>query len=329
MQRHLTIAALVAAVAFLPATAAPAHYGDDSQREGAYEIALIGDMPYGDVGRAQFPNVINEINGSHVEFTVFDGDLKNGKERCDQPLYDLAATGYASFRSPLVYVPGDNEWTDCDRASNGSYDPNERLALVRKMFASTPTSLGQRTLPLQRQSAEYPENIRWSFGHVVYIGLNVPGSDNNAPQFDATGKQVDGDLAEYTARNAANLAWLRELFAVAAQQHAAAVAIVLQANMWSTEDTTAHFADTKAELARLTIAFPGQVLLVNGDSHVLIVDKPLTDKKGNVIENFTRLQTFGSAQNHWVSATVDPRDPQAFTFHQHIVAADVPAYTAP
>jgi hypothetical protein len=61
-------------------------------------------------------------------------------------------------------VPGDNEWTDCDRASNGSYNPNERLALVRKMFAATPNSLGQRTIGLQRQSPSYPENVRWNYG---------------------------------------------------------------------------------------------------------------------------------------------------------------------
>jgi hypothetical protein len=37
-------------------------------------------------------------------------------------VYDLAAKNFAAFQAPLVYVPGDNEWTDCDRASNGSYN---------------------------------------------------------------------------------------------------------------------------------------------------------------------------------------------------------------
>ncbi len=219
--------------------------------------------------RAQFPNVIADINRHRLAFTAFDGDLKNGKERCDQPQYDLAAQNFAAFRDPLVYVPGDNEWTDCDRPSNGSYDPNERLALVRRMFAATPQSLGQRTLRLERQSADYPENVRWARGPVTYVGLNVPGSDNNAPQFDATGKQVDGDAAEYTARNAANLAWLDSSFAAARDAHSAAVMVVLQADMWS------------------------------------------------------------AGQNHWVSATVDAHDPDVFTFHQHVVAANVPVYVKP
>jgi hypothetical protein len=197
------------------------------------------------------------------------------------------------------------------------------------MFASTARSLGRRTLPLIRQSAAYPENIRWSAGRVTYIGLNVPGSDNNAPQFDSTGKQVDGDAAEYAARNAADLAWLAQSFAAAKAAHAAAVMVVIQADMWATADPTAHYADTKVALARQVIAFGRPVVLVNGDTHVLRIDKPLTDKAGNVLENFTRVQTFGSTQNHWVSATVDPRDPDVFTFHQHIVRANEPRYVAP
>jgi hypothetical protein len=37
---------------------------------------------------------------------------------------------------------------------------------------------------LERQ-AGYPENVRWAYGPVTYVGLNVTGSDNNTPQFDA------------------------------------------------------------------------------------------------------------------------------------------------
>ncbi len=316
----------IAAVGIGRAVAGEDENGSHRQK---YEIGLIGDMPYGDAGRAQFPNVIADINRHRLAFTTFDGDLKNGKERCDQPLYDLAAEQYAEFDDPLIYVPGDNEWTDCDRASAGSYDPNERLALVRRMFASGPLSFGHHKLALQRQSAQYPENIRWQLGAVTYVGLNVPGSDNNAPQFDSTGKQVDGDPAEYTARNSANLAWLDQSFAVARAAHSVAIMVVLQADMWSAADPVAHFADTKTALARLTIDFPGQVLLVNGDSHFLQIDKPLKDTAGATIEHFTRVQTFGSDQNHWVSATVDPRDPNVFTFRQHIVSANVPVYVKP
>jgi hypothetical protein len=68
------------------------------------------------------------------------------------------------------------------------------------------------------------------------------------------------------------------------------------------------------------------------------MDKPLTDYATtnaaglagpNVVENFTRVTTFGEAQNHWVSVTIDPDDPNVFAFHQHLIAADIPAYTPP
>ena len=155
MRKPYIVAAVVAAVALstvvgIGVAAASSDGQADDHRNNPYEIGLIGDMPYGPTGRAQFPNVIADINTHKLAFTTFDGDIKNGSERCDQPIYDAALANFNAFNDPLVYIPGDNEWTDCDRASNGSYDPNERLALVRTMFDSTPRSLGQRTIGLQQ-----------------------------------------------------------------------------------------------------------------------------------------------------------------------------------
>ena len=65
-----------------------------------------------------------------------------------------------------------------------------RLALERLLFTSTDQSLGEKTLTLARQSAEggsyalYSENVRWRLGPVVYIGLNVQGSNDNYPYPD-------------------------------------------------------------------------------------------------------------------------------------------------
>ena len=42
------------------------------------------------------------------------------------------------FEDPLVYTPGDNEWTDCHRANNGAYNPLERLAFVRSTVLRPP-----------------------------------------------------------------------------------------------------------------------------------------------------------------------------------------------
>jgi len=102
--------------------------------------------------------------------------------------------------------------------------------------------------------------------------------------------------------------------------------------------TTTHFADTKRELFVQTTAFGGQVLLVNGDSHHFVTDKPLTDyattnaaglSGANVVENLTRVTGFGEDQNHWLSVLADPRDPNVFSVQQHVIAQNVPAYTPP
>jgi hypothetical protein len=323
-----------------------------------YEVGLFGDMPYGDFGRAQYPALLASMNRADLAFSLFDGDIKNGSEPCyanfdgssvaagKSDVYQYALRHSNRLEAPVVVVPGDNEWTDCDRTKIiPNFDSVRRLQYERKIFYPTNQSLGQRTMTVTRQSKDYPENVRWTAGPVTYIGLNVPGSDNNwvDPARDGT---AEGPAAEshreYRARNRANLAWLSASFTAARHAHSKAVMIVLQADMWdpfaAAENALGHYADTKAALARLVIGFGKPVVLVNGDSHSFEVDKPLTDaatvnaagdEGPNVIENFTRVTTFGEAQNHWVSATIDANDPNVFTFHQHIVAANLPTYTLP
>jgi hypothetical protein len=45
--------------------------------------------------------------------------------------------------------------------------------------------------------------------------------------------------------------------------------------------------------------------------------------KGTLVENFTRVQTFGSGFNHWVELTIDPRSDSLWTFTPRIVKANI------
>jgi hypothetical protein len=72
-----------------------------------------------------------------------------------------------------------------------------------------------------------------------------------------------------------------------------------------------------------SLAFPGQVVLVHGDGHYFKIDQPISGPKGGVVANFTRVETFGARNTHWVSATIDANDPNVFTFRPRIVAANV------
>jgi hypothetical protein len=352
--------ALTGAVLATATGSADAH-GD--HRDQRIQIGVFGDMPYGPYGRAHFPAVLRDINRSRLNFSVFVGDTKNGSDPCyadphpsdpanptpegavadaaHPDVYKAALGAFDSLRRPVVYVPGDNEWTDCDRTSitdGKASDSNDRLAYLRKLSYRSARSLGRHRMLVTRQSAEYPENVRWRRGPVTFIALNIPGSDNNFSLGGKEGPAAEAQ-AEYAARNSANLRWIRAGFASARSHGSKSVALFIQADMWDPEATSlTHYADTKRVLFEQTTSFKGQVLLVNGDSHHFEIDKPLTDyattnaaglEGPNTVENFTRTTGFGEDQNHWTSITVNRRDANLFAIHQHIVAANVPTYQPP
>jgi hypothetical protein len=310
-----------------------------------YTVGLFGDMPYNARGKAEYPNLLADIDASKVSFSVFDGDLKAGGDgACTDSLYTTSIAHFNSLERPLVWVPGDNDWTDCwgrYGPGTGGFDPIERLNHERQLFASTDQSLGQKTLTLTRESSEggpyalYSENVRWVYGPVVFVGLNVQGSNDNYPYAGVDGEtrsdaEIARQRAEHDAREAANVHWLDESFAYAKQIGAKGIMIVWQAD--PNFNNEQHLSDTRSydgydqivpALRADTIAFPGQVALVHGDSHYFKLDKPLNSPSGKVLANFTRVETFGATNNHWVSATIDPSDPNLFVFEPRMVAANV------
>jgi Calcineurin-like phosphoesterase len=287
-------------------------------RPAKFEFALIGDVPYTPVHEAQYENMIAEINREHVAFTVHDGDIKSGSTLCDDLVYANELARFERFRRPVIYTPGDNEWTDCHRANNGGYDPLTRLALLRSvLFADPATSYGERELELSHQGPKYPENARWTHGRVTFATVHVVGSNNNR------GRNPENDV-EYAARNAANLDWLNQTFEQAAAQGSVAVVIVIQANPFEANTVIPSGFDEFLGVLRVrTLAFDGNVMLVHGDTHTFRIDKPLLTATGARIENFTRVETFGNPDAHWIRVGVDANNPEVFTFEMEIVAQNV------
>ena len=330
------------AAAPLSATASDRDRDRDRDDDDAFTFALWGDMPYlaADITGPKVPALIADINAARVSFSLFDGDIKSGSSLCNDDVYAVAAARFNEFRAPLVYVPGDNEWTDCHRVNNGGFNALERLEYVRKTMFATPFSFGKRTLRLQHQGplgGVYSENTRFVHRGVAFLGLNVPGSNNNqvkagectSSKSARTQADCDADNAEYAARDAANIEYLRDTFARATERGLRGVMVVIQADpsfdLPETETfderTLPGFDGYNAFLAALlqeTKAFAGQVALVHGDTHFFKVDKPLVNQ-ANLVANFTRVETFGSPNIHWVQVTVDPRSRNLFTFEPMIV----------
>ena len=259
---------------------------------------------------------MQEMSNEELAFVIHAGDIKSGFDVCDDATMLWNRKLFDSSRHPLIYVPGDNDWTDCHRENNGSYDPLERLHRLREIFHAGSQSLGRRTIPLARQSdtphhSSYRENVRWQHGVVLFVGLNVPGSNNNY------GRSVASD-AEYRHRNAANLAWLTESFELANRRLMRAVVVVMHANplfeLPETEVKRRGYNEFLKHLHAETIAFGKPVLLVHGDTHNQRVDHPLFDTRtGRALRNFTRVEAFGSPFLGWVKVTVDTEKPELFT----------------
>jgi hypothetical protein len=339
----LVLAAAAAIYVGVAQGAGPASPGVGRGPE-TYTVGLFGDMPYNTLGRSQYPNLLADINSAGVAFSVFDGDLKAGGDgACTDSLYTTSLSNFNRLERPLVWLPGDNDWTDCwgrYGPGTGDADPIERLNHERQLFASSDQSLGKKTLTLTRESSEsgaygqYSENVRWTYGPVVFVGLNVQGSNDNYPYAGVDGEtrdqsEIDRQRAEESARKAANIHWLNESFDYAKQIGAKGVMVIWQAD--PNFNNEQHLADTRSwdayagyvdALRNDTIGFAGQVALVHGDSHYFKMDKPLNGPSGGVLANFTRVETFGARNTHWVSATIDPNDPNLFVFEPRIVPAN-------
>ena len=106
-------------------------------------------MPYGDPAQAAFPAFVAGINADpDVAMVTHLGDIKSGSTTCDDQRFATVRHDFDGFADPLVYTPGDNEWTDCHRANNGGYHPLERLAAVRSLFFSAPRQTSGEPVPV-------------------------------------------------------------------------------------------------------------------------------------------------------------------------------------
>lgn len=262
---------------------------------------MFGDTPYTQDEEARFPDLVAEMNREELSFVVHVGDFKSAYSACTDELYFERRQWFELSRHPFVFVPGDNEWTDCARPFAGGRDPLERLQKLREMFVAGAASLGQRRIRLARQSDltprahDYPEHSRWEHRGVLFVTLNAPGPSNNVRMPE-----------EHSRRSAAIREWLQGSFQHARTKSLSAVVVLMQANPWGFSGHPRRgFAELVGTLSAQARNFPGEVLLVHGDTHRYRVDRPLSDPaSGAPLANFTRVEVFGSPEMNWVRVKV-------------------------
>ncbi|WP_051243097.1 hypothetical protein [Azohydromonas australica] len=299
---------------------------------GGFAFALIGDVPYGTREVPQVDALIRALNAdAELAFVLHVGDIKSGAERCDDGLLRERLRQMQQVRAPLVYTPGDNEWTDCHRPLNGGYVPTERLALLRRLFFAEPgRSLGRQPMAVRSQALEDPahaafvENVMFERQRVLFATLHVVGSRNDLLPWVGVDYRdnVSGTNAqrgtEFETRQAANLAWLDRLFGEAQRRGAAAVVVAMHANlrieMQAGIPKRQGFDAVVERLRTRAAAFGRPVLLLHGDYHGFHMDQPW-NREGAAeprLPNVTRVQSYGSPHVHWVKVRVAPGAQQVF-----------------
>jgi hypothetical protein len=322
-----------------------------AQQSQTFQFALIGDMPYTSVQEQEFTRLLDVLNKTDLAFIVHIGDLQNdprgyypdpkiGSLPCIDQNYQAVYDAFQKMAHPVILTPGDNDWTDCQLVREPKFDPIERLEKVRTMFFPEGRSLGQKTIPVRSQSndpryAKYRENLRWSIGGITFATLHIVGSNDNlgrTPEMDS----------EHRERKAANIAWIHAAFAAAKADSSHGLVFMSQANpgfenYWPAvakgryfspfvargqpvPSYPAAFDDYVAALVEELEGYQRPVAYLHGDTHLFRIDKPLYSKKTDrLFENFTRVETFGNPDTHWVRITVDLADPQVFRFDPRIV----------
>jgi hypothetical protein len=310
-------------------------------------FAVYGDAPYGtkptDTAQvAATPAFVQAVNAdAAVSLVVHVGDIHSGKTYCtvdyDTTVYNL----WTAYTKPLVYTPGDNEWTDCHKKKEGggAYNavtgqidyvldalnnpvdyalgnPVANLDLVRSLFFSNPghTLGADKKVVSQRnaydrahpEDAAFVENVYFMQNDVLVVTLNVPGGSNNDQDIWYGAPTMTAEqAAEAPARTAATIRWLDKAFKVAKSEGAKAVMIVAQADMWDLDGATAaHLTGYEpiiASIASNTTAFAKPVIMFNGDSHVYRSDNPLVAGAACVTEGATAGTTAACASDDWAN----------------------------
>jgi hypothetical protein len=325
---------------------------EKAEKGDRFSFAVIGDIPYGDAQIVNFPKVIANINADpEVRLVNHIGDIKSGSSLCSDTYFASIRSSFDQFADPLLYTPGDNEWTDCHRANNGSYNPLERLATIRRMFFPTPgKTLGMKPMSVKSQAAAgFPENVRFDKADVAFAAVHIVGSNNGLVNWTGKTAPTVEQLAEVQSRTASDIALINETFDHATEEHSRAVVLMVQADMFdptlpcpSAPATPCPpvfsqwngFQTLVQTIAARAAAFKKPVYLFDGDSHVFNVDKPFAAgaawpaKYGagswnsfygvtTPADNLTRITIDGSTGvNNWLKVTIDEANPQVLSYVQ-------------
>ena len=120
-------------------------------QDSEFRFLATGDLPYSADQEVTFTRLLKQSESEDFEFLIHVGDFKAQSVPCSDEEFKKIRDLFLAYPKPVVYTPGDNEWTDCHGVGS---DPIERLGKLRDLFYKNPKTLRLHQLNSHHQSSD-------------------------------------------------------------------------------------------------------------------------------------------------------------------------------
>ena len=120
-------------------------------QDSGFRFLATGDVPYSKQQDVDYRRLLDQAKGENFAFLMHVGDFKAQSVPCSDAEFEKIRDLFRAYPTPVVYTPGDNEWTDC---RGDGVDPLERLDKLRELFFKDKTVLRLDQLDAQHQNRD-------------------------------------------------------------------------------------------------------------------------------------------------------------------------------
>ena len=246
-------------------------------------FVVMGDMPYTSEDNVTLNKLSKAIPLLDPSVLVHYGDFKSGVESCtDDLLKSRRDQIYSFLPHRVVYTPGDNEWTDCDRKYlTEAFDELERLAYIRRLFFKDKEVDLSRDIPNINRQNELPENAMWKIEDLLMGTLHIVGTNNG--RVNILKSDVNQTLDEVDRRDNMNRVWLKKLFKKAKDTEG--LVVIFHADIYRFRgDAPActpenrlrcnPYKNIRDDIETMALQYKKPVLIVHGDTNAYCFNKP-------------------------------------------------------
>jgi len=180
----------------------------------AQTIVILADTPYSDKEKQmlQGPNglLYRLVNEAKPSVVMHLGDFKSGGKSCTDDLLTQHKSLLAQiYPGKMIYTPGDNDWTDCDRSYlPHSFDELERLDFLIKLMFQSPPLLTVNLPSIMTQHAQI-ENKLWVNNRLAISTLHIVGTSNGRVNISKSNQGLA--IKKVDERDNKNLNWLKQI----------------------------------------------------------------------------------------------------------------------